>query len=79
MILSMIGPTIYEVTPPVLDVPPLTRPFKLAYGVGSMAEAVVYSSTTKFVMLYYNQAQYNFDTQTVYDFLKRSGLRMRFG
>lgn len=38
-------------------VPPLTRPFKLAYGFGSMAEAVVYSSTTQFVMLFYNQVR----------------------
>ena len=57
MTLNMIGPAINEVTPPVLDVPPVTRPFKLAYGVGSMAEAVVYSSTTQFVMIYYNQVR----------------------
>ncbi len=37
--------------------PPLTRSFKLAYGVGSMAEAVVISSTTQFLMLFYNQVQ----------------------
>ncbi|MEO5640242.1 MAG: MFS transporter [Sphingomicrobium sp.] len=37
--------------------PPITRRFKLAYGVGAMAEAVVYSSTTQFVMLFYNQVR----------------------
>lgn len=37
--------------------PVLTRSYKLAYGVGSMAEAVIYSSTTQFVMLFYNQVR----------------------
>lgn len=37
--------------------PPLTRRFKMAYGLGSMAEAVVYSSTTQFAMLFYNQVR----------------------
>ena len=35
--------------------PPLTRSFKAVYGLGSMAEAVVISSTTQFLMLFYNQ------------------------
>lgn len=37
--------------------PPLTRGFKLAYGFGSMAEAIVYSSTTQFLLLFYNQVR----------------------
>ena len=37
--------------------PPLTRAIKLFYGSGSMAEAVVISSTTQFLMLYYNQVR----------------------
>ncbi len=37
--------------------PPLTRPLKLAYGVGSMAEAVVISSVTQFLLLFYNQVR----------------------
>lgn len=40
-----------------LQPPPLTRRFKLAYGSGSMAEAVVISSATQFLMLYYNQVR----------------------
>ena len=38
--------------------PALTFGFKAAYGVGSMAEAVVISSTTQFVMIFYNQVQH---------------------
>lgn len=37
--------------------PPLTRATKLFYGSGSLAEAVVISSTTQFLMLYYNQVR----------------------
>ena len=37
--------------------PPLTRAVKLFYGSGSLAEAVVISSTTQFLMLYYNQVR----------------------
>ncbi|HVF93971.1 MAG TPA: MFS transporter [Sphingomonas sp.] len=37
--------------------PPLTRRVKLFYGSGSLAEAVVISSTTQFLMLYYNQVR----------------------
>ena len=37
--------------------PPLTRRFKLAYGIGSMAEAVVISSVTQFLLLFYNQVR----------------------
>jgi Na+/melibiose symporter-like transporter len=37
--------------------PPLTRRIKLFYGSGSLAEAVVISSTTQFLMLYYNQVR----------------------
>ena len=37
--------------------PPLGRPIKLAYGVGSMAEAVVISSATQFLLLFYNQVR----------------------
>ena len=37
--------------------PPLTRRFKLFYGSGSMAEAVVISTGTQFLMLYYNQVR----------------------
>jgi GPH family glycoside/pentoside/hexuronide:cation symporter len=37
--------------------PPLTRSVKLFYGSGSLAEAVVISSTTQFLMLYYNQVR----------------------
>jgi glycoside/pentoside/hexuronide:cation symporter, GPH family len=40
-----------------LTPPPLTRSFKLAYGSGSMAEAVIISSATQFLMLYYNQVR----------------------
>lgn len=39
------------------DAPPLSRGFKLAYGFGSMAEAIVYSSTTQFLLLFYNQVR----------------------
>ncbi|WP_174291281.1 MFS transporter [Sphingomonas bacterium] len=39
------------------EAPPLTRRLKLAYGVGSMAEAIVYSSTTQFLLLFYNQVR----------------------
>ena len=41
-------------TDPGTQAPPLIRRFKLACGVGSMAEAVVYASTTQFVMMFYN-------------------------
>ncbi len=37
--------------------PPLTTRYKLAYGVGSMAEAVVISSFTQFALLFYNQVR----------------------
>ena len=37
--------------------PPLTRGFQMAYGVGSMAEAICYSSTTQFLLLFYNQVR----------------------
>ena len=40
-----------------MTTPPLTRRFKLAYGVGSMAEAVVISSVTQFLLLFYNQVR----------------------
>lgn len=46
-----------ERSAPASRPPPISRPFKLAYGFGSMAEAVVYSSTTQFVMLFYNQVR----------------------
>ena len=35
--------------------PPLTRGFKTVFGLGSMAEAIVYSTTAQFTLLYYNQ------------------------
>lgn len=35
--------------------PPLTRRFKTVFGLGSMAEAIVYSTTAQFTLLYYNQ------------------------
>lgn len=53
----MIGRTINNGAPDPTQAPPLTRRFKLAYGVGSMAEAVVISSTTQFLMLFYNQVR----------------------
>ena len=37
--------------------PPLTYGLKLFYGMGSMAEALVISSGTQFLMLYYNQVR----------------------
>jgi len=37
--------------------PPLTRAYKTFYGMGSMAEAVVISSITQFLLLYYNQVR----------------------
>ena len=37
--------------------PPLTRAIKATYGFGSMAEAVVISSTTQFLLLFYNQVR----------------------
>lgn len=37
--------------------PPIGRGYKLAYGFGSMAEAIVYSSTTQFLLLFYNQVR----------------------
>ena len=37
--------------------PPLTRTIKLAYGVGSMAEALVFSSLAQFLLLFYNQVR----------------------
>lgn len=37
--------------------PPLTRGFKTFYGLGSTAEAVVISSITQFLLLYYNQVR----------------------
>ena len=46
--------TASEVLPPA---PELTRGYKTAYGIGSMAEAVVISSTTQFLMIFYNQVQ----------------------
>ena len=49
-----------ELSPPagaVRGAPPLTRGLKLFYGSGSMAEAVVISSITQFLMLYYNQVR----------------------
>ncbi len=35
--------------------PPLTPGFKVAYGVGSTAEAIVYTTTSSFLLLFYNQ------------------------
>ena len=41
-------------TDPGTQAPPLIRRFKLASGGGSMVEAVVYSSTAQFAMMFYN-------------------------
>jgi glycoside/pentoside/hexuronide:cation symporter, GPH family len=38
-----------------MNAPPLTLPFKLAFASGSMAEAIVYSTTASFLLLFYNQ------------------------
>lgn len=37
------------------DPPPLTRRFKAVFASGSMAEAIVFSTTGQFALLYYNQ------------------------
>ena len=37
--------------------PPLTRRFKLSYGLGSTAEALVLTATTSFLLLFYNQVR----------------------
>lgn len=44
-----------HVIAPAGPVPPLTRRFKTVFGLGSMAEAIVYSSTVQFTLIYYNQ------------------------
>ncbi|WP_181373342.1 MFS transporter [Massilia glaciei] len=35
--------------------PPLRAPMKMAFGLGSTAEAIVYTTTSSFLLLYYNQ------------------------
>ena len=49
------GETASKVLP---TAPALTRRYKTAYGIGSMAEAVVISSTTQFLLIFYNQVQH---------------------
>ena len=38
-----------------LAVPPVTVPMKMAFGLGSTAEAIVYTTTSSFLLIYYNQ------------------------
>ena len=35
--------------------PPVTAPMKMAFGLGSTAEAIVYTTTSSFLLLFYNQ------------------------
>lgn len=37
--------------------PPLTRRFKATFAIGSMAEAIVISTTTQFLLIFYNQVR----------------------
>jgi glycoside/pentoside/hexuronide:cation symporter, GPH family len=37
--------------------PPLTKRLKLSYGLGSTAEAIVFTTTSSFLLLFYNQVQ----------------------
>lgn len=40
-----------------VNAPPISRGFKTAYGIGSTAEAIVYTTTSSFLLLFYNQVQ----------------------
>ena len=44
-----------EDTTQKLVVPPVTVPMKMAFGLGSTAEAIVYTTTSSFLLIYYNQ------------------------
>lgn len=44
-----------HVVAPREPVPPLTRRFKTVFALGSTAEAIVYSTTAQFMLLFYNQ------------------------
>ncbi len=51
------APVLTSTSPTAIHPPPLSRGLKLGYGVGSMAEALVFSSTTQFLLIFYNQVR----------------------
>src|SRR5207237_21113 len=40
-----------------VSAPPLTKRLKLSYGLGSTAESLVFTATTSFLLLFYNQVR----------------------